>query len=463
MRELDFADQIQQAGGKAYVVGGWVRDTIRGAMPNDKDYVVTGINEVAFESLFPDARRVGRHFPVYRLRVGAGHCDVAFARREKKAGRGYRGFAVKFDRSISIHDDLERRDTTINSMAIPIESGSVSGLEKLIDPFGGARDIERRIIRATSAYFTDDPVRALRAARQSTQLGYSIESGTMKMMKECQNELWFEPQARIMHELRLVLETNHPSVFFRALLESDLLDVVFPWLYSLVGAEGDENGDAFARAMLTLDRAAVISDRPEIRFAALACHIGGEYIACEKTDQDNVPQFEELEADPIYADWLKVERRHADRWQAEKRKRAGIRQIDRGRTAAPAYRGLEAFLGLEALKEWNSNMTLPGLWMACAKYAIKEGSRAWEVSRPGEIADFLTRLERHPIGVDGLVAVIHSNGEKLPAFLRNVRRYYDAMRDVSGHDIPEDLAGSKRGKWLRARRNESIVSLLRGG
>jgi len=373
---------------------------LRGVEPNDKDYVVTGVSKAAFESLFPTARRVGGHFPVYRLRMEMGYCEVAFARREVKTGRGYRGFAIDYDRSVTIHCDLERRDTTINSMAIPIRSGAAPGLENLLDPFGGARDIERRIIRATSEYFTDDPVRALRAARQSAQFGYLIEPGTVKMMSACLRELRYEPPERIMRELRLALETERPSTFFRALLESDLLDVVFPWLYSLVGTDGD----AFALAMLALDRAAAISDRPEIRFATLACHIGREYVASDDAERDS---------------------------------------------------------GLEALMEWNRGMTLPNLWMTCAKFAIKESSRARGVSSPGEIADFLTRLEHNPIGIDGIVAVIHSRGQKLPPFLRDAGEYYGAMRGVSGHSIPEDLVGHQRGAWLRARRAESVARILR--
>ena len=409
MTELDFAERIERAGGRAYVVGGWVRDAIRGMPPHDKDYLVAGVSEAAFESLFPGARRVGRHFPVYRLRMEGGYREVAFARREVKTGAGYRGFSVKYDSSVTIRDDLERRDATINSMAIPAGSESAPGLEHLIDPFGGARDVERRIIRATSGHFTDDPVRALRAARQSAQLGFSIEPGTIEMMSECLDELRYEPPERIMNELRLALDTVRPSVFFRALLESDLLEAAFPWLYPL---DGDGAGDTFDRSMLALDRAAGISDRPEIRFAVLACSIGGE----------NGPQ-----------------------------------------TASPAYRLMEIFSRLEALVDWNSRMTLPGLWMKCAEFAVKEGAKALEISRPGEIADFLARLERNPIGVDGIAAVILSGAQELPPFLRDADEYYSAMRGVSGHSIPEGLAGPERSKWLRARRIESVTRVLQQG
>jgi tRNA nucleotidyltransferase (CCA-adding enzyme) len=325
-----------------------------------------------------------------------------------KSGVGYRGFDVRFDESTTIRDDLERRDTTINSIAVSLESG------ELIDPFGGAGDIERRVIRATSEHFRDDPVRALRAARQSAQFGFSIEPDTMKMMNECRSEIRGEPTERIMHELSLALEAERPSVFFRALLDTSLLEVTYPQLYALVGAEQDPRyhpeGDAFVHTMLVVDRAAAISDRPEIRFAALAHDIGKGLV-------------------PV------GERPHYYRHER---------------------------LGLAALADWNRRMTLPHLWMVCAKFAIAEHMRVSIISRPGKITDFLTRLERHPIGIDGMSAVTFADAHRLPQFLSNADEYYRTMGETSGRDIPENLTGPARGKWLRAQRCEAVTRLVRG-
>jgi len=405
LREEDFSDGITRAGGRAYIVGGWVRDEIRGAEPKDKDYVVTGVGEGSFESLFPAAHRVGRSFPVYRLRIDGETRDVAFARSEKKTGLGYRGFDVCFDRSISIREDLERRDTTINSMALEV------GSRELIDPFGGARDIESRIIRATSERFRDDPVRALRAARQSAQFGYSIEPRTMKMMNECRGELEGEPSERIMQELSLALGVECPSVFFRALLDAGLLEVTFPQLYALVGVEHDlrqhPEGDAFAHTMLMTDRVAAVSSRPEVRFAALAHDIGKALVPARER--------------PHYYDHER--------------------------------------LGLAALAEWNRKMTLPKLWMRCAKFAIREHMRARTISRPGKIADFLTRLERNSIGTDGISAVMMADGGWVPSFLQFADLYYRAMNEITGNDIPTNLTGPERGRWLRAQRIEAVTRL----
>ena len=406
MREEDFSEEITGAGGGVYIAGGWVRDAIRGAEPQDRDYVVAGITEGKFESLFPAAIRVGRRFPVYRLRVGGVVCDVAFARSEVKSGEGYRGFDISIDPSTSIREDLERRDTTINSMAVRVGSG------ELIDPFGGAKDIEAGVIRATSEHFRDDPVRALRAARQAAQFGYSIERGTMRMMSECRNELKGEPAERITRELSLALETERPSVYFRALLEIGLLDVTYPQLYALAGAEQDPRyhpeGDAFAHTMLVLDRTSAMSRRPEVRFAALAHDIGKGLV-------------------PI-----------GDR---------------------PHYYDHER-LGLAALADWNRRMTLPNLWRVCAEFVIKEHMRVGDISKPGKITDFLTRLRPHPIGTDGMSAVTVADAQRLPPFLRDADEYYGAMDEISGNDIPENLTGPDRGHWLRTRRIEAVTRVM---
>jgi tRNA nucleotidyltransferase (CCA-adding enzyme) len=268
LTEGEFARSVREAGGRAFVAGGWVRDRLRGVPPRDKDYVVAGLAEDAFIAAFPRAKRVGRGFPVYLLEVDGDTRDVAFARRERKTGPGYRGFEVSARPDTTMEDDLYRRDTTMNSMAEPLETGI------LVDPYGGARDIERRIIRATSEHFADDPVRALRAARQAARFGYSIEPGTVRMMGKCREELTQEPGERLTNELRLALECDAPSVFFRSLKEAGILGAAYPQIASLVGARADARyhpeGNAFEHAMQVLDSVAAITSRTEVRFAALA-------------------------------------------------------------------------------------------------------------------------------------------------------------------------------------------------
>ena len=116
----------------------------------------------------PDAPRVGRSFPVYLVPIDGHSCEVAFARRERKTGAGYRGFDVAFSPEVTIEEDLYRRDTTMNSMARELPDG------KLLDPYGGREDIAQHRVRAVSEHFTEDPVRALRAARQAALFDFAI-------------------------------------------------------------------------------------------------------------------------------------------------------------------------------------------------------------------------------------------------------------------------------------------------
>jgi tRNA nucleotidyltransferase (CCA-adding enzyme) len=395
LREEDFSRAVERAGGAAYIVGGFVRDVMRGVPPHDRDYVVAGVCAGKFEEAFPGAKRVGGGFPVYRLQIGESCCDVALARSETKTGPGYRGFEVSSGESTTIQDDLARRDTTINSMAKSLSSGEI------VDPFGGARDIELRVIRATSNHFKDDPVRALRAARQSAQFGYRIEPGTLSMMGECRRELAGEPPERAARELSLALETERPSLFFMRLREAGLLGVAYPWLSSLAG-------EVFERAMERLGRACALTRRPEVRYAALVLDIGGG-----SDLKENQPRCRSNEKS-----------------------------------------------GLCALSERNRATALPNAWVACAEFAVSE-RRICEITDPGEIVDFLTRLRRHPIGIDGISAVILADSRKLPEFLAYAASYCEAMDEASGDDIPECLTGPARGEWLRGRRIEAVARKIR--
>ena len=191
MSEREFIDRVQSIGGRVYLVGGAVRDKLRGVRPKDRDYCITGVTEDQFVELFPNAKKVGISFPVFLMRLDEQSIEVAFARREKKSGTGYRGFTVIFDPSVSIEEDLFRRDTTINAIAIELPSG------RLIDPFGGAADISAKKIRAVSEHFVDDPVRALRAARQAAEFHFEITPETLVAMNKCGAELALEPADRL--------------------------------------------------------------------------------------------------------------------------------------------------------------------------------------------------------------------------------------------------------------------------
>lgn len=131
-----------------------------------------------FKLLFPDAQEWGKSFPVFRLLIDGRRCEVAFARTEpQKVSSGYKGFKVASNPKITIQEDLFRRDTTVNSIAIDSLTGEI------IDPFHGIRDIENKILRATGRHFGDDPIRALRLAGQAARFGFEIDSDTVTLAK----------------------------------------------------------------------------------------------------------------------------------------------------------------------------------------------------------------------------------------------------------------------------------------
>src|SRR3954449_6532735 len=157
---------------KSYVVGGAVRDELLGLPVQDRDHVVVGATPEEMERL--GYKPVGKDFPVF-LHPET-HEEYALARTERKSGRGYKGFAVHAAPDVTLEEDLKRRDLTINAIA-KAEDGT------LIDPFGGKKDLERRILRHVSEAFVEDPVRILRTARFAARFGFSIAPETMALMK----------------------------------------------------------------------------------------------------------------------------------------------------------------------------------------------------------------------------------------------------------------------------------------
>ena len=140
MEIREMAKIIRKNGGNIYLVGGAVRDTILNREIKDEDYCVTGISQENFIKIFPEAKIQGKAFSVFILN----HKEIALARKETKIGKGHKEFEIETNEKITIEEDLQRRDITINSMAQDILS------KEIIDPFGGRKDLENRIIKATS-------------------------------------------------------------------------------------------------------------------------------------------------------------------------------------------------------------------------------------------------------------------------------------------------------------------------
>ena len=406
MREEEFVKAVEGAGGTVYLVGGWVRDHLRGATPRDKDFVITGLEREAFAELFPAASLIGHAFPVYLVEIDGVRSEVSFARRERKSGHGYRGFAVDFGAEVTIEDDLFRRDTRINSMAYRLPA------MELIDPYGGRSDLAHCVIRATSHHFSEDPVRALRAARQAAELGFVIEDGTRTLMADCATELEEEPTERIVHELSRALAAPQPSLFFEALAHASLLESVFPEIFALKGKtqppQYHPEGDAYCHTMQIVDVVARKTQTIEARFAALVHDIGKG-----KTPEEMLPHH----------------------YGHEQR-------------------------GLLVLDAWNKRMTLPKAWLMAARFVIKEHMRAPLLKKTGKIADLLLAVEKSGLSFADFRRIICADHGTLPYYLVHGEELLRKMLQVRGTEAPPELRGADVGKWLREERVRRLAQLL---
>lgn len=267
LTERAFAETIAANGGRVYRVGGCVRDKFMGVTPKDIDFCVVGMVRKNFKILFPDAEEYGKSFPVFRLLIDGLKCEVAFARTERKVGSGHKGFKVSSNPKVTIEEDLLRRDTTVNSIA----EDSLTG--EIVDPFGGIRDIHDGILRATSRYFSDDALRALRLAGQAARLGFKIDPDTLALAASVVDELGDEPAERMLAELAKVLtEAAEPARFFKVLAEADLLSATFAEI-------ADLSAEDFAKTMAALDSVAKVTSKPKLRFAALGLGLDPQRLA----------------------------------------------------------------------------------------------------------------------------------------------------------------------------------------
>lgn len=270
----EIASKINSNGGNLYLVGGAIRDKLLGIVNHDEDYCVTGISFDEFKELFPEAIIKGKDFPVFSI----ANKEFAIARKERKIGIGHNSFDVKTDKKITIEEDLERRDITINAIAKEVLN------DKIVDPFNGMEDLKKNIIRAVSNHFVEDPLRVYRVARFASQFNFNVEDNTMNMMKLLKNELYSLAVERVYNELRKALLTDKPSIFFDILKDANVLDIHFKEIYDLIGAEQPieyhPEGDSYNHTMIVLDKVAdktkSLSDKRklELRFSALVHDLG---------------------------------------------------------------------------------------------------------------------------------------------------------------------------------------------
>jgi tRNA nucleotidyltransferase (CCA-adding enzyme) len=294
---------------KTYLVGGAVRDRLLGIPGGDNDYVVVG--ETVQSMLDAGFRQVGRDFPVF-LHPQTGE-EYALARTERKSARGHTGFAVHADPSVTLEQDLERRDFTINAIA-QNEAG------ELVDPFGGARDIQARLLRHVGPAFVEDPLRVLRAARfmaRFAPLGFRVADETMALMRQMvdSGELAELTAERVWQELGRALASPQPSAFLRTLRGCGALAAVLPEVDALYGvpqrAEYHPEVDTGAHIELVCDMAAALAPADAvIGFAALTHDLGKALTPEEELPKHLMHEHRGLKPLRVLCERLKVPAEH---------------------------------------------------------------------------------------------------------------------------------------------------------
>jgi tRNA nucleotidyltransferase (CCA-adding enzyme) len=277
----EIARTVRAEGGRALIVGGWVRDQLRRQPSKDIDLEVFGIPQARLPRLletFGRVEAVGQAFAVYKVvRPDSGHdaIDVALPRRESKSGRGHKGFDVQGDPSMSVEDAARRRDFTVNAISWdPLT-------EEYVDPFDGRADIERRVLRVVDpATFADDSLRVLRALQFAARFEYSLHDQTAGICRGI--PLDDLPAERVWGEVeKLLLQAARPSIGFALARELGVVDRLWPELAPLIGCEQEPDwhpeGDVWTHTLMVIDKARELNGdlaRPQLITVMLGavCH-----------------------------------------------------------------------------------------------------------------------------------------------------------------------------------------------
>lgn len=274
----NLAEAVTLAGGRAMLVGGCVRDELMGIEPKDWDVEVYGVEPEKLREIldgFGDVNVVGEVFTVYKVGL---HLDVSLPRRERKIGKGHRGFVVEGDPDMSFEEACRRRDFTVNAILKDPLTGEI------VDPFNGREDIKRKLLRHVSdETFADDSLRVLRAAQFAARLEFDIAPETIELCRLI--DVTDLPKERIWGEIeKLLLKSQQPSIGLKWLYDLGVVEQLFPELASLVGVkqepEWHPEGDVDVHTMMVADEARkLIDDLPHekqvtVMLAAVAHDFG---------------------------------------------------------------------------------------------------------------------------------------------------------------------------------------------
>ncbi len=267
---------LQAEGGKVYAVGGAVRDAIMGKEPKDIDLMVSGIEPAMVQAILRDlpgrVDLTGKDFGVFRYRDKGKEVEIALPRKERSTGAGHRDFHVQADPKMRPEEDLFRRDFSANAMAVDLSNG------KLLDPYGGARDIEQNLLRAHNPEaLSEDPLRVVRALVANARHGLVPDDRTQQQMAESAKSLEHLPQERIQAELDKLFAAKDPANAIRLAHETGVLRYLLPEVDQAFGYDQNnphhefELGDHITNV---LERMTEKTEDPDLRLAALLHDIG---------------------------------------------------------------------------------------------------------------------------------------------------------------------------------------------
>jgi tRNA nucleotidyltransferase (CCA-adding enzyme) len=403
---------------KRYLVGGAVRDALLGLPVGERDWVVTGATPE--DMVAAGYKPVGKDFPVF-LHPQSKE-EHALARTERKSGRGYHGFTFHTGPDVTIEDDLIRRDLTVNAIAQDIDGDGA-----LIDPHGGRRDLDARVLRHVSQAFAEDPVRVLRIARFAARfapLGFTVADETtalMRTMVEAGEVDALVPE-RVWKETERALMLAKPSAFFTTLRSCGALARVMPEVDALFGVPQPEKHhpeiDTGVHVMMVLDRAAKIGAPLAVRVACL-CHDFGKALTPSK--------------------WLPSHRGH---------ELSGLPPVE---TFCERLRVPKEFREL-ALHVCRDHLLVHTARELRAETLLKLFERLDALRRRPRFEEFLLACECDARGRKGL----EDRDYPQPDFLREA---LDAVAAVSPSEVARDgFKGAALGEELRQRRLHKLVA-----
>lgn len=407
---IKIAKKIKENNGNLYLVGGAIRDKLLNIKSHDEDYSVTGISFDEFKNIFPNAKVQGKDFPVFII----DNKEFAIARKERKIGLGHNGFDIEMDKKITIEEDLQRRDITINAIAKEVLTN------KIIDPFNGQKDLKNKTIRAVSNHFLEDPLRVYRVARFASQFEFIVEENTLKMMESLKSELKTLSVERVEKEFEKSLLSKKPSIFFNVLKKANVLDVHFKEIYDLIGAEQPikyhPEGDSYNHTMIVLDKVSNYTinyddkRKLEIRYASLVHDLG----------KGTTPKEE-------YPHHIGHEKRGAD-----------------------------------LVKIMSKNLKLPSRLKKCGITSCLEHMRGgmFDNMTPSKKVTFIERVNKSILGLDGLQLIVDADNMKENNKNQFEKLGYKIMNSFNGEDVMKKYK-LKEGKQISNKLHELRISYLK--